>query len=75
MTASRWIVIFFVPTRLANFNEMLASGHLARPHASTVTIHHDADHPSHLLLPIIKGNVVGTYFSSGELPPVPKPKP
>lgn len=55
-----------------NFNELLASGHLARPDASTVTIHHNSDYPSHLLLPVTRGNVIGTFFSGGELPPVPQ---
>lgn len=50
-----------------NFNEVVSSGHLARPTASRVTIHHDADHPSHLLLPITRGNVIGTFFSGGTL--------
>jgi predicted acyl esterase len=53
-----------------NFNELLAHGHLARPNASRVTLHHNLNHPSHLLLPITKGNVVGTFFSGGKLPPV-----
>lgn len=53
-----------------NFNELLSHGHVARPTASRVTIHHNLNHPSHLLLPITRGNVVGTFFSGGELPPV-----
>jgi predicted acyl esterase len=51
----------------SNFNEVVSSGHLTRPTASTVTIHHDADHPSHLLLPITRGNLIGTFFSGGVL--------
>lgn len=46
-------------------------GHLARSSASRVTILHDADHPSHLLLPITRGNRIGTYMSGGQLPPLP----
>jgi hypothetical protein len=33
-------------------------------------VHHDAEHPSHLLLPITRGNVLGTFVSGGRLPPV-----
>jgi hypothetical protein len=32
---------------------------------SMLTVFHDADHPSYLLLPITKGNVMNTYFSGG----------
>ena len=53
-----------------NFNELLAPGHVARPHASRVTVRHNLNYPSHLLLPITKGNVIGTFFSGGNLPPV-----
>ena len=51
-----------------NFNELVAHGHIFRPTASHVTVHHDTDHPSHLLLPITRGNVVGTFVSGGDLP-------
>jgi len=50
-----------------NFNELVSSGHLSRPMPSRVTVHHDAEHPSCLLLPVTRGNVVGTYFSGGRL--------
>jgi hypothetical protein len=53
-----------------NYNELLASGHLSNPRASTLTIHHNPKHPSHLLLPVTRGNIVGTYFSGGERKPV-----
>ena len=43
------------------------SGHLSRQTPSIVTIFHDADHPSHLLLPITSGNIVGTFLSGGDL--------
>jgi hypothetical protein len=56
--------------RPTNFNEQLAHAHLARPAASLVTVHHDAEHPSHLLLPVTRGNVLGTFVSGGKLPPV-----
>ena len=33
----------------------------------TITIYHNAEYPSHLLLPITKGNIVGTYVSGGDI--------
>ncbi|MBI3091168.1 MAG: CocE/NonD family hydrolase [Candidatus Tectomicrobia bacterium] len=46
--------------------EALASGHLHRASASRITVHHNAEHPSHLLLPITRGNVMGTFISGGK---------
>ncbi|MFC2024336.1 CocE/NonD family hydrolase [Chloroflexota bacterium] len=43
------------------------AGHLSRQTPSVVTIFHDANHPSHLLLPITRGNIVGTFLSGGDL--------
>jgi len=43
--------------------EMIASGHLRRQSASRIAVYHDASRPSHLLLPITKGNVLGTFVS------------
>jgi predicted acyl esterase len=43
----------------------IGSGHVARQSSSRVTIHHDTDHPSHLLVPIIRGNRIGTFISGG----------
>jgi predicted acyl esterase len=53
-----------------NFNENVSRGHVLRPQYSRVTIHHNPDCPSHLLLPVTKGNVIGTFFSGGDLPPL-----
>jgi hypothetical protein len=53
-----------------NFNEMVSRGHLTSANPSRVTIHHNAECPSHLLLPITRGNVIGTFFSGGVLPPL-----
>jgi predicted acyl esterase len=53
---------------VTNFNERTSRGHLLRPNASSVTIHHNHDAPSHLLLPITRGNVMETFFSGGVLP-------
>ena len=30
----------------------------------TIMVYHDADHPSHLLLPITRGNVVETFIGA-----------
>jgi predicted acyl esterase len=49
-----------------NFFEGIAGGNICRQSASRITIYHDADHPSHLLLPITKGNVIGTYITGGK---------
>ena len=46
--------------------EMIASGHIRRQSASRITVYHDADRPSHLLLPITRGNVLGTFISGAE---------
>jgi predicted acyl esterase len=45
--------------------EMLAGGHLRRQSVSRITLFHNADYPSHLLLPITKGNVLETFVSGG----------
>ncbi len=50
--------------------EQIGKGHILRQKASMVTIHHNADYPSHLLLPITKGNRIGTFISGGRLPPL-----
>ena len=41
--------------------------HLVSNTQNTITIYHSAEHPSHLLLPITKGNIVGTYVSGGDI--------
>ena len=46
--------------------EMLAGGHLLRQSASRITVFHNADYPSHLLLPITRGNVLETFVSGGK---------
>lgn len=50
-----------------NFMEVVGTGHLWRQTPSMVVIYHDANHPSHLLLPITRGNIIGTYMSGGKL--------
>jgi hypothetical protein len=39
----------------------------ARPRPARITIHHDESHPSHLDLPITRGNIFGTFFSGGDI--------
>ncbi len=45
--------------------EAIAAGHIRRQSASRVTVYHNEDHPSHLLVPITAGNVIGTFVSGG----------
>jgi predicted acyl esterase len=49
----------------ANHLHGIGIGHVWSQDSTRVTIHHDADHPSHLLLPVIEGNRIGTYMSGG----------
>lgn len=53
-----------------NTFEGIASEHVRRQRASRITIHHDAEHPSSLLLPITAGNIIGTFMSGGKVNPV-----
>lgn len=46
--------------------EQIAAGNIKRQSSSRVTVYQDADHPSHLLLPITSGNVLGTFLSGGK---------
>jgi predicted acyl esterase len=41
--------------------------HLCSQTPNTITVYHDASHPSHLLLPITRGNIIGTYVSGGDI--------
>jgi len=50
-----------------NFLQAIGMGHLWRQSASRVTVYHNSEYPSHLLLPVTKGNLIGTYMSGGEL--------
>jgi hypothetical protein len=49
--------------------EKIAMGHIWRQASSRVTVYHNSDSPSHLLLPITKGNVIETYMCGGKLEP------
>ena len=46
--------------------EQIAAGNIKRQSSSRVTVYQDADRPSHLLLPITGGNVLGTFLSGGK---------
>ena len=41
--------------------------HLCSQTPNTITVYHDARYPSHLLLPVTRGNIVGTYVSGGDI--------
>jgi predicted acyl esterase len=41
--------------------------HLDSQTPNTITVFHSADYPSHLLLPITRGNIIGTYASGGDI--------
>ena len=56
-----------------NIIEHSATGHLARVGASRVTVYHDAERPSQLVLPVTSGNIIGTFISGGRLPPLVTP--
>jgi len=47
--------------------QALARNHLRRPRPARITIHHNESHPSHLDLPITRGNIIGTFFSGGDI--------
>jgi uncharacterized protein len=44
-----------------------ALGHVSRQTAAAITLWHDAEHPSALLVPVTDGNVLGTFLSGGVL--------
>jgi predicted acyl esterase len=41
--------------------------HLCSQTPNTITVYHNAQYPSRLLLPITRGNIVGTYVSGGDI--------
>lgn len=45
-----------------------ALGHVARQNAAVLTVHHDEEHASALLVPVTEGNILGTFASGGSLP-------
>ncbi len=47
--------------------QALARNHLRRPGPARITVHHNESHPSRLDLPITRGNLIGTFFSGGDI--------
>ena len=43
-------------------------GHLQRSTSARIEVHHSAELPSCLLVPVTEGNVIGTFISGGVLP-------
>jgi uncharacterized protein len=41
--------------------------HLCSQTPNTITIYHDADHPSSITLPVTKGDYIGTFSSGGDI--------
>lgn len=48
----------------------MGGGHVARAGVSRVSVHHSIEHPSALILPVTRGNIIGTFISGGKLPPL-----
>jgi predicted acyl esterase len=59
-----------VPT---DFIDLHAYGHLWRETHQRITVYHSNTYPSHLLVPITKGNRLGTFASGGVMPPLSPP--
>ncbi len=56
--------------RPTDFIDNHAYGHLYRVATADITVHHSDRYPSCLLLPITRGNRVGTFMSGGIMPPL-----
>jgi predicted acyl esterase len=48
--------------------ELAATGSLPRTAVARVTVFHNEDYPSYLLLPVTKGNILNTFLSGGQYP-------
>ena len=55
------------------FIENIGQGQIRRQRASNITVYHNTGYPSHLLLPVTRGNRIGTFISGGKLPPFKMP--
>lgn len=53
--------------RPADFLDMHGLGRLWRESPAEITVYHTNEYPSHLLVPVTKGNRVGTFMSGGVL--------
>jgi predicted acyl esterase len=51
----------------ANHLHGIAGGHVLSQESTRITVYHDAEHASHLLLPIVAGNRLGTFMSGGKI--------
>ena len=49
-----------------NIFEKMAGGNIRRQSSSRISVYHNADYPSCLLLPVTKGNIMGTFLSGGK---------
>jgi len=56
--------------KAANRLEAVARGCLWRQSPWRMTLHHNENHPSHVFLPITRGNLIGTFLSGGRLPEI-----
>lgn len=45
----------------------MGTGRVTRTEPAWLTVHHNYEHPSCVYLPVIEGNVIGTFMSGGEL--------
>ena len=50
-----------------NSSQAIGRIQVRRPRPYRITIHHDESHPSHLDLPITRGNLIGPFFSGGDI--------
>ncbi|MGB9660760.1 MAG: CocE/NonD family hydrolase [Moorellaceae bacterium] len=50
-----------------DFLDQHALGNLSREVPAKITVYHSNEYPSHLLVPITRGNRVGTFMSGGQL--------
>ena len=53
-----------------DFLDQHAYGHLYRETTAEITVYHNNQYPSHLFVPITKGNRLGTFMSGGIMPPL-----
>lgn len=53
-----------------DFIDKHAYGHLWRETDAEITVHHSNRYPSHLLVPVTRGNRLGTFMSGGRLTPM-----
>lgn len=50
-----------------NSLQALARNHLWRPGSARITVYHNERHPSRVDFPITRGNLIGTFFSGGDI--------